>query len=212
MCSAWVSRAEADQKKSIEEYWLARAITLLWMFTGVVFVALYTAQLTATLTVRQIRGPINGPEDLPGKTVGTIKGTVSARYLREHNATVVELQHVEDMYHATLARATILEDPMKPGCTLNAFLHAKPEKRDELLKVLQSFVKPSRAEPAFVEYHLHVSNDDPNLFVFYENWRTRKELDQHLRTPILTNFWSQRLELLQKDVEIQFITMLSDLD
>ena len=57
---------------------------------------------------------------------------------------------------------------MTPGCTLIAYLHAKPEKRDELLKVLHSFVKPSRAEPACVDYHLHVSNDDPNLFVFYE--------------------------------------------
>jgi quinol monooxygenase YgiN len=65
---------------------------------------------------------------------------------------------------------------MKPGCTLIAHLHAKPEKRDELLKLLQSFVKPSRAESACVEYHLHVSNDDPNLFVFYENWRTREGL------------------------------------
>jgi quinol monooxygenase YgiN len=60
------------------------------------------------------------------------------------------------------------------------------EKRDELLKVLHSFVKPSRAEPACVDYHLHVSNDDPNLFVFYENWRTRNELDEHLQTPILS--------------------------
>jgi quinol monooxygenase YgiN len=101
---------------------------------------------------------------------------------------------------------------MKPGCTLIAYLHAKPKKRDELLQVLQSFFKPSRAEPACVDYHLHVSNDDPNLFVFYENWRTREELDQHLQTPILTSFWSRRLDLLQKDVEIQFITMLSDPD
>jgi quinol monooxygenase YgiN len=62
---------------------------------------------------------------------------------------------------------------MKPGCTLIAYLHAKPEKREELLKVLHSFIKPSRAEPACVDYHLYVSNDDPNLFIFYENWRTR---------------------------------------
>jgi Antibiotic biosynthesis monooxygenase len=66
---------------------------------------------------------------------------------------------------------------MKPGCTLIAYLHAKPKKRDELLQVLQSFIKPSRAEPVCVDYHLHVSNDDPNLFVFYESWRTREELD-----------------------------------
>jgi quinol monooxygenase YgiN len=111
-----------------------------------------------------------------------------------------------------LAGATISKDTMKPGCTLIAYLHAKPEKRDELLKVLQSFVNLHARKPACVEYHLHVSNDDPNLFVFYENWRTREELDQHLQMPILTSFWSRRLELLQKDVEIQFITMLSDLD
>ena len=37
---------------------------------------------------------------------------------------------------------------MKPGCTLIAYLHAKPEKREELLKLLQSFVEPSRSEPA----------------------------------------------------------------
>jgi quinol monooxygenase YgiN len=49
-------------------------------------------------------------------------------------------------------------------------------------------------------------------FCFCENWRTREELDQHLQTSILTSFWSRRLDLLQKDVEIQFITMLSDPD
>ena len=62
------------------------------------------------------------------------------------------------------AAALIWEDDMKPGCTLIAYLHANPEKRDELLK------------------------------------------------PILTSFWSRRLDLLQKDVDIQFITMLSDPD
>jgi quinol monooxygenase YgiN len=101
---------------------------------------------------------------------------------------------------------------MKPGCTLIACLHARPEKRAELLKILHSLVKPSRAEPTCVDYHLHVSNDDPNLFVFYENWRTRKELDEHLETPILRSFWARRLDLLEKDVDIQFITMLSDPD
>ena len=101
---------------------------------------------------------------------------------------------------------------MKPGCTLIAYLHAKPERREELLKILLSLVKPSREETACIDYHLHVSNDDPNLFIFYENWRSREELDQHLQTPILTNFWARRLDLLEKDVEIRFITMLSELE
>jgi quinol monooxygenase YgiN len=110
------------------------------------------------------------------------------------------------------AALTVSEKNMKPDCTLIAYLHAKPEKRDELLKILLGFVRPSRDEAACVDYHLHVSNDDQNLFVFYENWRTRKELDEHLQTPNLTNFWSRRFDLLQKDVEIRFITMLSEPD
>ena len=101
---------------------------------------------------------------------------------------------------------------MKPGCSLIAYLKAKPENREELLKILLGFVQPSREETACIDYHLHVSNDDPNLFIFYENWRSREELNQHLQTPMLTNFWARRLDLLEKDVEIRFITMLSELE
>lgn len=99
---------------------------------------------------------------------------------------------------------------MKPECILVAYLQAKPEKRAELLSILHGFVKPTRAEAGCVEYHLHVSDDDPNQFFFYENWRTRKDLDDHLRMPYLTSFWEKRLDLLTKDVDLKFMTMLSD--
>ena len=55
---------------------------------------------------------------------------------------------------------------MNPGCTLVAFLKGKPEKRHELLAALRAFVKPTRAEAGCVEYHLHGSDTDPNLFFF----------------------------------------------
>src|ERR1019366_6227223 len=39
-----------------------------------------------------------------------------------------------------------------PKCTLTATLHARPEKRGELMKLLESFVPTSRAEPGCIEY------------------------------------------------------------
>jgi quinol monooxygenase YgiN len=59
---------------------------------------------------------------------------------------------------------------MQPQFNLTATLYAKPEKRAALLKLLSSFVDKSRAEQGCVDYHFHVSLDDPNTFYFYENW------------------------------------------
>ena len=101
---------------------------------------------------------------------------------------------------------------MNPGLTLIAYLHGKPEKRDELFATLREFVKPTRTEAGCVEYHLHVSNDDPNLFVFYENWQSKPELDTHLKTPLLTAFFNRRMDLLEQDVEMQYMTMDSPYD
>jgi quinol monooxygenase YgiN len=101
---------------------------------------------------------------------------------------------------------------MNPGVTLIAFLQGKPEKRDELLTALREFVKPTRAEEGCVDYHLHISDDDPNLFIFYENWRSKADLDVHLKTPLLTALFKRRMDLLEKDIDIRFMRMDSAYD
>ena len=99
---------------------------------------------------------------------------------------------------------------MKPERTIVARLQAKPEKRDELLRLLHAFVEQSRQEPGCVDYHLHVSEADPNVFIFYENWRTAKELREHQKSSAVAQFWPRRLEYLQKEVELEIATMLSE--
>jgi polar amino acid transport system substrate-binding protein len=96
----WATTALVSQVQQMPRQWIARVFGLLWMFAGVVFIALYTAQLTATLTVQEIRGTINGPSDLPGKKVATLVGSTSAAFLREIKADVQEYPTVEDMYQA----------------------------------------------------------------------------------------------------------------
>ena len=80
------------------------------------------------------------------------------------------------------------------------------------LSVLRAFVNPTRAEAGCVEYHLHISDNDPNLFFCYENWRTRKDLDEHLEMPYLKSFFERRMDLLEKEIDLQFMTMGSAYD
>ena len=94
-------------------------------------------------------------------------------------------------------------------CTVVGVLRARPERRDELLEILRGLVAPTRREEGCVDYHLHVSDADPNLFMFYENWRSREDLDRHLEMPHLAPIRERGPELLAADVEIHAYTMLS---
>ncbi len=98
----WAAATLLNQAEQAPRQWFARIVALLWMFAGVVFVALYTAQLTTTLTIQEIHGLINGPEDLPGKRVGTTKQSVSAKYLREHDVKPQEFETLPEVYSALL--------------------------------------------------------------------------------------------------------------
>ena len=46
--------------------------------------------------------------------------------------------------------------------------------------------------------HLHQSNEDPDLFMFYENWESDADLDAHLAAPHLTQLAARIPELLDE--------------
>lgn len=80
--------------------------------------------------------------------------------------------------------------------TIVAQLKAKPGKEKELQEVLQALVKPTRREKGLINYDMHVSNEDPGLFLFYENWRTKGEWDTHMKSPHLEAFGKRNDELV----------------
>lgn len=97
-------------------------------------------------------------------------------------------------------------------CAVIAYFYAKPEKLHELEKILQEFVVRTRQEPGCIDYHLHQADDDPNVFVFYENWRTRSDWNLHNQKPFLTSFLNRRMDYLTKDIEVKTYTMRSAYD
>ncbi|GAA2662846.1 putative quinol monooxygenase [Streptomyces lunalinharesii] len=93
--------------------------------------------------------------------------------------------------------------------TLVGTARPKPERAEELRDLLLSFVEPTRREPGCLEYHFHEDRDEPGVFVFYEAWRSERDLDAHLALPHLRDFWEHRMEYLERDLEIRYLTMRS---
>ena len=99
-----------------------------------------------------------------------------------------------------------------PGCTIIGTVVARPETREQLLKILSSFVTPTRSEPGCVNYDFHCDAEDPNTFVFYENFTSPQALETHLAMPYLKPLIDHVDELLAKPVEIRHLRMLSEFD
>ena len=80
--------------------------------------------------------------------------------------------------------------------SLVAQIKAKPGKEDELRRVLTDLVQPTRAEEGCLTYDLHVANDDPGFFLFYETWRTVPSWERHMEAPHLEAFKGRTDELV----------------
>ena len=95
----------------------------------------------------------------------------------------------------------------RPGCTVVA----KPETSEELHAILAGFVGPTRSEEGCINYDFHVDANDPCVFMFYENWRSKAEFERHLAKPHLKPLFERLEELLARPVEIKNYVMLSKL-
>lgn len=98
---------------------------------------------------------------------------------------------------------------MTDTLTLIARLTAKPDCAAMLGEALQALVSPTRAEAGSINYHLHRDSDDPNVWILYENWRSRADLDAHFRQPYTKAVMARFPDLLARDMELTFCTMTS---
>ena len=93
--------------------------------------------------------------------------------------------------------------------TVVAEIYAKPGREKEVGELLKGLVAPTRQEEGFVQYDLHVDNDNPCHFIFYENWTSMAHLEAHLASPHLADFDTKSKDLLAEPVRIVFATRIA---
>ncbi len=66
--------------------------------------------------------------------------------------------------------------------TIVATIKALPGHEDEVENALLKVIPPTLAEPGCLQYDLHRDLQKPGLFLFYENWATKKEWEAHMES------------------------------
>jgi quinol monooxygenase YgiN len=67
--------------------------------------------------------------------------------------------------------------------TVVAHIRAKDGMEETLKQELTALVGPTRSEKGCIKYELHQSVENKSLFMFYETWASKQDLDEHMRMP-----------------------------
>ena len=94
--------------------------------------------------------------------------------------------------------------------TVVATIKAKSDHIDEVKAILTSMIEPTHAEEGCIDYVLHQGNDDPSVFVFYENWTSAEALEEHLAKPYIAGALKGPLAtMLDGDADIRTMTKVA---
>lgn len=88
--------------------------------------------------------------------------------------------------------------------TITVRLRAKNGMIDRLREAGRSLITPTRQEAGCISYLFHEDSKDQGLFLFFEIWRSQKDLEEHLEKPYLKTFRTVLDETLAEPAEIIF--------
>ena len=77
-----------------------------------------------------------------------------------------------------------------------AKLVARPERRQDLVDLLNQLVSTARTEPGCLTYTFTADIEDENSFISVETWTDRSALEVHLSSPALAQALTKVPELL----------------
>ncbi len=72
--------------------------------------------------------------------------------------------------------------------TILAQITAVPGKEALVRTELEKLVDITRAEAGCIQYDLHIDNEVPGFFVFYETWKNRELWQTHMNAPHLAAY------------------------
>lgn len=93
---------------------------------------------------------------------------------------------------------------------LIARLKVKAEMIDELKAAALRIVADSRNEAGNVNYDIHQSIEDENIFFWHETWANKAALDEHFDTKYFAEFFKTVMEIAAEPPQINLTRMISE--
>jgi quinol monooxygenase YgiN len=80
---------------------------------------------------------------------------------------------------------------------------AKPDRVEDIKRILSELIDPTRAEDGCITYELLQNKQDPTDFTFVEEWSSEAALEKHLSTEHIKRSRSQTEGLLDAGPDVR---------
>ena len=90
-----------------------------------------------------------------------------------------------------------------------AFFRARRGQSEALGAALAALVEPTRGEAGCLNYDLHQSLENAEIWFVYESWRSMQDLDSHMKSAHLRPFLTAAPTLVEGDIDLRRFTMIS---
>jgi quinol monooxygenase YgiN len=87
-----------------------------------------------------------------------------------------------------------------------------PQRREELVRVGQAVARASRAEDGCIGYRSYQDTENPDEFVFVEEWESDDALKRHFASSHVAEFMQAITATLAAPPDVKFHTVASSLD
>ncbi|MGB3401376.1 MAG: putative quinol monooxygenase [Microcoleaceae cyanobacterium] len=89
-----------------------------------------------------------------------------------------------------------------------AYLNVKPEDRDTFLELATQTAKATNeTEPGVNSYFFYEDQNTPNLFFFFEEWKTQAAFEAHLEQPHTQELTAKYAEILAQPADVRIYTI-----
>lgn len=85
---------------------------------------------------------------------------------------------------------------MSKKLTIVARIEANPDQIEFVKAQLMKLIEPTLNEAGCIQYDLHQDNDNPAVFLFYENWQSRELWQNHMKNTHISEYMKTTKEAI----------------
>ncbi|MFB2934492.1 putative quinol monooxygenase [Aerosakkonemataceae cyanobacterium BLCC-F154] len=112
-------------------------------------------------------------------------------------------QLVQEIAHKETPNLMMPEKQVEVPVVLASRFKVKPEKRQTFLKLATAALEPTRAEAGVISYSFYEESNARNSFIYFEEWKSREALEQHLNAPYVTRLLENFPDIIDGEANIK---------